>query len=344
MPFEDDRALLNAMSAALSERWHRSTDPAEKQALLEQINRIEDSLDSLAVLGSQGAAAAVNRASADLQALIATGQVNPFDHAIRAAFGAAADAAIAAADAASRAFVAHEFRAAPRDEPETPPDFTPAPVASAPAIPIPAPSPAPIAIDGALPPIVAGTKLAQLTEDYTRCWAACRINDAKRAEVEAAADRLLKGRARYVTVSGRTNRVPWQLIGIMHGLECGYDFFKHLHNGDSLAEPTHRVPAGRPIGWSGAGSWEESAVDAVRLKKLDRVGAWALPQVLYSLESFNGFGYRPHRIRSPYLWSFSNLYTCGRFVADHDFRPDAVSKQVGAALVLKVLEQRGLWP
>ena len=52
----------------------------------------------------------------------------------------------------------------------------------------------------------------------------------------------------------------------------------------------------------------------------------------------------PARVRSPYLWSFSNLYTKGRYVADQDFRADAVSQQVGSALLLKVLEQRRLWP
>ena len=120
-------------------------------------------------------------------------------------------------------------------------------------------------------------------------------------------------------------------------------FFKHLHNGDSLGALTTRVPAGRPPGWTGTGSWEDSALDAVRFK-FKGITDWSLPQVLYALESFNGFGYRPKGVRSPYLWSFSNLYTKGRFVADHVYDPEKVSKQVGAALILKVLEERGLWP
>jgi len=131
----------------------------------------------------------------------------------------------------------------------------------------------------------------------------------------------------------------------MHGLECGYGFLKHLHNGDSLGGKTHRVPEGRPPNWNPAtGSWEDSAVDAVTFKKLDKVPAWPIEAVLYALESFNGFGYRPLGIRSPYLWSFSNLYTKGKFVADHVFDATVASKQVGAALVVKLLEERRLWP
>ena len=61
-------------------------------------------------------------------------------------------------------------------------------------------------------------------------------------EVARAAGRLLRGEERYRTVSNATG-VPWQLIGLMHGLECGYDFNKHLHNGARHCEPASRVEA-----------------------------------------------------------------------------------------------------
>ena len=160
---------------------------------------------------------------------------------------------------------------------------------------------------------------------------------------QRAAERLRQGEQRYRAVSQKTG-VPWQLIGLMHGLECGYDFNKHLHNGDSLGGATVRVPAGRPLGWVAGSPWEDSAVDALKLKKLDRVQEWSLPRVLYALEAFNGFGYRGHGVRSPYLWSFSNLYDKGKYIADHQFDPNAVSKQAGSAVLLKRLEEEGLWP
>jgi lysozyme family protein len=337
MTQDEARTTLNAMSMALTAQRAKATDPAARQALLDQINQIEDQLDSLAVLDAQQTAQAIDQATDRLEALMMTAQVNPFDAAIQRSFKAVADKAVQAADNASQAFVAQEFKATEKDAPEVVVDFTP----PAPAGVAPAPVPAPVA--GELPPIVNGSTLAQLAHDYTLCWAVCRINPDKQSQVAAAADQMLKGRARYAAVSARTNGVPWQLIGIMHGRECGYDFFKHLHNGDSLAAPTHQVPAGRPPGWDGTGTWEDSAVDAVHLK-FANITNWSLPPTLYALESFNGFGYRPQGVRSPYLWSFSNLYTKGRYVADHVFDPESVSKQVGSALILKVLEQRGLWP
>jgi lysozyme family protein len=101
---------------------------------------------------------------------------------------------------------------------------------------------------------------------------------------------------------------------------------------------------GAPARLERYGAWEDSAEDAVRWKRLDKVSEWSLVRVVYALEGFNGFGYRSQGVRSPYVWSCSNLYTNGKYIADHVFDPSAVSKQVGAAVILKVLEERKLWP
>jgi lysozyme family protein len=52
-------------------------------------------------------------------------------------------------------------------------------------------------------------------------------------------------------------------------------------------------------------------------------------------------GYRRRGVPSPYLWSFSNLYTKGKFVADGHFDANAVSAQCGAAVMLKALQGQG---
>ena len=176
---------------------------------------------------------------------------------------------------------------------------------------------------------------------------------AEGAEVEYAADFeeiyfVLSGRG-VMQWKSESGEVQEQEVGPgdtihMHGLECGYDFNKHLHNGDSLSAATVRVPAGRPPGWVAGSPWEQSAVDALKLKKLDQVKDWSLARVLYVLEGYNGFGYRTKGIRSPYLWSFSNLYEKGKYVADHQFDPNAISKQVGSATLLKMLGESGFWP
>ncbi|WP_307524210.1 hypothetical protein [Pedobacter sp. W3I1] len=141
-----------------------------------------------------------------------------------------------------------------------------------------------------------------------------------------------------------SSQIPWYFIACAHYLECSFDFKKHLHNGDPLTGYTVRVPANRPkVGHPPPFTFEESAIDALKLMKFDQINNWNLPTVLRKLEAYNGFGYyKYHSINSPYLWSFSNQYTKGKYVSDGKFDAEAVSKQMGAAVILKRMEERTL--
>ncbi|MFD2285291.1 hypothetical protein GJU39_05130 [Pedobacter petrophilus] len=139
-----------------------------------------------------------------------------------------------------------------------------------------------------------------------------------------------------------SSKIPWYFIACAHYLECSFDFKKHLHNGDPLSGYTIRVPANRPkVGHGPPFTFEESAVDALKLMKFNEITNWNLPTVLRKLEAYNGFGYfKYHSINSPYLWSYSNQYEKGKYVADGKFDAESVSKQMGAAVILKRMEQR----
>ncbi|QJD96553.1 hypothetical protein HH214_12030 [Mucilaginibacter robiniae] len=137
--------------------------------------------------------------------------------------------------------------------------------------------------------------------------------------------------------------VPWYFIACVHYLECSLSFKKHLHNGDPLTGYTVHVPAHRPkVGHAPPFTFEESAVDAIKLMKYDQVTNWSLPFILLKLEGYNGFGYNRKGIRTPYLWSYSNHYTKGKYVKDGIYDANAVSSQLGAAVILKRMEQRAL--
>ena len=65
---------------------------------------------------------------------------------------------------------------------------------------------------------------------------------------------------------------------------------------------------------------------------------WNLARMLYRIEAYNGFRSRElHATNSPYLWSFSNHYAKGKFVADNQWSASSVSQQCGAAVMLKEL-------
>jgi lysozyme family protein len=191
-------------------------------------------------------------------------------------------------------------------------------------------------LESAQPPLLTSTAFADLRSEYQALYDRCTVRPGCEGNVAYYVKRLKQGQPNYLLIEQQIN-VPWLFVGIIHGMECGFNFAGHLHNGDPLTARTVQVPKGRPIAGSPPFTWHDSALDALRLKKLDRVTDWSIPHMLYLLEGYNGFGYRRRGLPSPYLWSFSNNYEKGKFVADGRYDPEAVSKQCGAALMLRLM-------
>ncbi|HEY0003351.1 MAG TPA: hypothetical protein VGB17_00975 [Pyrinomonadaceae bacterium] len=182
-----------------------------------------------------------------------------------------------------------------------------------------------------------------LEAEYQHLFDTCLIRPERAALVNSLVTKIESNRNRYATV-GDPLGIPWYFIGIVHNMEASLNFGTHLHNGDSLLRRTKQVPAGRPKTGNPPFTWEESATDALKLEGLDQVTNWSLPGILFRFEAYNGFGYRMRHpeILSPYLWSFSNHYTRGKFVADGTFSSTAVSQQCGAAILLRRMAETGV--
>lgn len=181
----------------------------------------------------------------------------------------------------------------------------------------------------------------RLRPHYETLWASASVRPEMSTEASRVVARMITARDRYEAVSRETG-VPWFVVGLIHAMECGQNFGKHLHNGDPLDRPTRQVPAGRPSKTGGPFTFEESACDALVHDKLDEVEDWSIPRVLYEMEKFNGWGYRRHHpeVNSPYLWSGTQHYVSGKYVADGKWDSRAVSRQVGAVALLKTLAVR----
>ncbi len=178
----------------------------------------------------------------------------------------------------------------------------------------------------------------QIRAEYQAMYESANPRKEVFALVDTAAASIGRFKDRYDAAVEGTG-VPWQWIGIVHLMESSLAFNKHLHNGDPTAARTVNVPIGRPVVGRPPFTWEESAKDAIAFKMLHLVPEWDIPTICYQFERWNGFGYRMRGIPSPYLWAGSQHYTAGRFVKDGKFSPTAVSKQLGAAVVLKRLLQ-----
>jgi len=191
-------------------------------------------------------------------------------------------------------------------------------------------------------PIVA-PKFEDIADNYRKLFETCVITPARRTDVQWYVTKITDPARRkdYEGVYTETC-VPWFFVAILHGMEASFDFKSHLHNGDSLKAKTWQVPKGRPVPWNPPNDWTSSAVDAMRYDKLDEKGDWDLAHMLYRMEAYNGWRSRLlYKINTPYLWSFSNHYTKGKFVADNVWDANAVSKQCGAAVMLKALVESG---
>jgi len=175
--------------------------------------------------------------------------------------------------------------------------------------------------------------------EYRVLFDTCIIKESKFAEIDSIISKMVTNKARYETVADKLN-IPWNFIAIIHCMEGSLSFSRHLHNGDPLTARTVQVPKGRPLTGNPPFSWEDSAVDALTMEGFTRTTDWSITGMLYSFEKYNGMGYRKKGINSPYLWSYSNHYTSGKFTMDGVFDPKAVSKQIGAAVLLRRMSER----
>ena len=172
----------------------------------------------------------------------------------------------------------------------------------------------------------------QLKSEYADLWQRMEVRPDRASAVNQIANRLIGSKPRYQEVA-RTSGVPWFVIAALHNRESDANFNTYLGNGEPLNRVTRLVPRGRgPFA-----TWEAGAIDALQIDGLERVRDWSPERACYEIEKFNGFGYRNNHpeVKSPYLWSFSNHYSSGKYVADGHFSSSAVDQQCGAMPIIK---------
>jgi lysozyme family protein/peptidoglycan hydrolase-like protein with peptidoglycan-binding domain len=176
-----------------------------------------------------------------------------------------------------------------------------------------------------------------LRAEYADLWQRMQIRPERQNAVNAIASRLLALKPRYEQVATRIG-MSWAIIALLHQREADCNFACVLHNGEKIVGTGRRttlVPSGRgPFS-----TWEESAFDALTMPphSMQRIGNWTIERACYEMEKFNGFGYRSRHIPTPYLWSYTNNYQSGKFIADGVFSAGVADKQCGTMPILKRL-------
>lgn len=178
------------------------------------------------------------------------------------------------------------------------------------------------------------TDLVALKVANEKRWVKAKLT--RGPEFIPVAKRLFAAKARYKTVETLTG-VPWFFIACAHQRESSQDFSRSLAQGDPWNARSVHVPAGRgPFK-----SWEDAAVDALvacapyAAKNTD----WSAGGTMTMLERYNGLGYANKGIPSPYVWSGTDQYVKGKYVADGKFDANTVDKQLGCAGLILALMQ-----
>lgn len=166
-------------------------------------------------------------------------------------------------------------------------------------------------------------------------WKAVEFHPAALSQAMVVAKRLVAAKENYVTISNKTG-VPWYIIAVIHEREASQRWDRSIAQGD----PWNRVSIHVPKGRGAFSSWNDAACDALTncAPYASRWSDWSMGGALTLLELYNGLGYENHGIASPYIWSGTNQYISGKYVADGVFDAGTVDSQLGCAVLIKAIE------
>jgi lysozyme family protein len=178
--------------------------------------------------------------------------------------------------------------------------------------------------------------LNALTRANAERWSRAKLT--REAEFMRPARVAVANKGRYLAIARQAGMpdIAWVFIAVSHYRESSQDFSRSLAQGDRWDQESIHVPACRgPFK-----SFEEAAVDA--LVKCSpyaaRLKDWSIAGMLTNLERFNGLGYAARNKPSAYVWSGTDQYERGKFVADGVYDPDKVDAQLGVAgLILTMM-------
>jgi lysozyme family protein len=192
-------------------------------------------------------------------------------------------------------------------------------------------------------------------------WSRMHVNAAKLPAFHSTAVRLCDSTAksRYQGVTdrlielGKTHPeiqpVPWWFIAVVSEREYSGPphWDKQLGQGDPLSAKSIHDPRGRGPFLKhdddvtpGNDAWTRGCLDAL-IDCAPFAAKWKLwtpGGTLTLFEEYNGLGYAAMGVPSAYVWSGSDQYVSGKYIADHVYRASAIDVQEGCAPILSMMQ------
>ena len=161
------------------------------------------------------------------------------------------------------------------------------------------------------------------------------------AELQQFLKHYGENKARYEAVGKKTG-LPADLVAALHWREANGRFDRLMSNGDPLDKKSTKYPKDGPYA-----SWEDSAFAALNAadKQENRKtsGLDKDPNDIVALASFaelwNGLGYYDRGVPSPYVFSGTDVYSKGKYIADGKYDADVVDRQIGVIPMLVQLRR-----
>lgn len=199
------------------------------------------------------------------------------------------------------------------------------------------------------------TNIVALKAANAHRWANMHMRANRVAAFHATAVRLsapdTKARYQGVTdhlVAMKYQPVPWWFIAVVSEREYGGPprWDRQLGQGDRLDAVSVHDPKGRGPFLSHPGdvtpgndAWTRCCLDALincgpYAAKWDD---WSAGGTLTLWEEYNGLGYAARGVPSAYVWSGTDQYVSGKYIADHVYSASAVDVQEGCAPILSMM-------
>jgi lysozyme family protein len=186
--------------------------------------------------------------------------------------------------------------------------------------------------------------ITKLTKANADRWSHMKLRPERLDELHRVAQWLIRPAAKawYVYIQEELveegHYVPWWVIAVIHERECAQRWDCYLGQGDPLSRRTVHEPAGRGP-FYGKNAFLRGSLDALinchpyAAKWKD----WSIGGTLTLLEEYNGLGYAMRGVPSAYVWSGSDQYEHGKYIADHRYSANAVDVQEGCAPLLQCM-------
>jgi lysozyme family protein len=204
------------------------------------------------------------------------------------------------------------------------------------------------------------TDIPALEAANTERWGAMHLKAARISVFHETALRLSEAsaKARYQGVTDRLtelaatdpaiNPVPWWFVAIVSEREYGGPphWDRQLGQGDFLGAKSINVPQGmgpyldHPSDVTpGFDAWTRCCTDTLINTPpfAAKWTVWSIGGALTLFEEYNGLGYAERGVPSAYVWSGTDQYIAGKFVADHVYNPKYIDVQEGCAGILSMM-------